>query len=385
LTPAQLADEFVLIDPAADSEIDAFVVSEGGEETLAAIARRTREGDDFRSLPNLAIPEAGGFRFTSEEPEPSDLDNETVDWGRYLDRIGPFDAPIRSAVGCPFKCEFCDFTKLYKPALRSIDSLVREIRTLGGEPEAPRNVFFTDDNLALNRKRLFDLTTALIEEQSHISWRAFIRADAVDAETARMMRASGCRECFLGIESGDPDVLRNMNKRLDPDHALRAVESLDENGINTQCTFVVGFPGECARSIERTAALISAFPSGQNAKALQRYYVFRFQVWPLCPAASNAGRARFKLRGVGEHWEHATMDAEGAREAVRELFLSVRGPSHTYIELVPPDWPVAATRSVMETRDEVQKRLLKGAGGDAVERLLDVVREAEENRAGARA
>ncbi|RKX34974.1 MAG: hypothetical protein DRP64_19635, partial [Verrucomicrobia bacterium] len=380
ITPEQLADEFVLIDAKLDQDISAVVVDEGGEETLAEMAKRLRAGQNYLDLPNLAIPTEDGYRFTSEKFEPSNLDGEIVDWSRYTERLGPFDAPIRTAVGCPFQCEFCDFAQLYRPKLRSIESLLGELRTLAGSMPAPRNVFFADDNVAISQKRLTEFTRALVAERLQLSWRAFIRADSVDEESAELMRDSGCRECLLGIESGDPEILSNMNKRLDPDKALRAVELLDKNGINTQCTFVVGFPGECSRSIERTAAFISAFPSGDHANAIQRYYLFRFQALPLCPVSSSAAqRQRYQLEGLGEQWKHSTMDSQEALGAMRDLFLQVKGSSHMYTEIVPPDWSTAKTRAVMELRDEVKKAHLNNspAAKQLEAELLESVQENE--------
>jgi hypothetical protein len=48
-----------------------------------------------------------------------------------------------------------------------------------------------------------------------------------------------------------------------------------------------------------------------------------------------------------------------------------------YLEHVPPDWPIAVTRRVMEARDALQKARLAGreAGGEAA--LLELVRKAE--------
>jgi radical SAM superfamily enzyme YgiQ (UPF0313 family) len=242
---------------------------------------------------------------------------------------------------------------------------------------APRRVFFTDDNVATTRRRLVELTRRLIADRLDLRWRAFLRADTVDAETAALLRDSGCCECMLGIESADPQVLANMSKRLDPDRARDAVDRLDAEGIRTLCTFVVGFPGECAASIERTAAFLSALPSGDRAKAFHRYYLFRFQVFPLSPVASPEQRARFGLVGVGENWSHATMDADEARGAIRQLFLKVRGPSHMYLETVPTEWSMAATRRVLEARDDVQKQRLHGSADDSMSALLAAVRQAE--------
>ena len=171
-----------------------------------------------------------------------------------------------------------------------------------------------------------------------------------------------------------------MKKRLDPDTALRAVELLDKNGINTQCTFVVGFPGECAESIERTAALISAFPSGKGAGAIHRYYLFPFQVFPLSPVVDPRQREDFGLKGMGQRWSHKTMDSEEAGVATRELFMKVQGASHMYLEFIPPDWSIGATREVMARRDSLQKSILRAedvSGG--MEDLLKTVRQIDRN------
>jgi anaerobic magnesium-protoporphyrin IX monomethyl ester cyclase len=361
MSPEDLARDYLLIDPNLDQDLDAIILSEGSEATLAEVALQLKSGSDFRKLPNLAFSRNGEFVFTPHRPEISDVDGETVDWSRHRDRLGPYEAPVRTAVGCPFRCEFCDFAGLYQPRVRTTDSLVTELRTLTAAQPPPRRVFFTDDNVAITRQRLTEFTRALIRENLGLSWRGFVRADAVDADVADLMLESGCRECLLGIESGDPAILRNMDKRLDPTRAMRAVELLDARGINTQCSFVVGFPGECAASIDRTAAFISSLPSGDSAKALHRYYLFRFELVPLCPAARREGRDRFGLTGMGDRWAHKTMNSAEAKEAVREIFLKVDGPTHMYLEHAPQDWPLSATRRVMEVRDSIQKARIRGA------------------------
>lgn len=372
-----LANDYLLIDAKRDSVLDAILVGEDSEATLAELARRVKDGKGFKDLPNLAIPRAGEYVFGACTQEVSDVEGERVDWRLHAERVRRAEAPVRSAVGCPFQCEFCDFSGLYAARTRSMESLVAELRTLADALPAPRRVFFTDDNIAVNRRRVLELTDALIAADLGLSWRAFVRADAIDAHAADRMRESGCRECLLGIESGDPRILKNMNKRLDPERATASIRLLDERGINTQCTFMVGFPGENSASIDRTVQFISALPSGDSAGAIHRYYIFRFQVAPLCPAASPESRERFGLQGIGENWSHKTMNSEEAAAAVREVFTRVHGPSHMYLELLPPDWSPAATRSVLEIRDAIQKDRLRNVDADGFARLLASVREAE--------
>lgn len=376
ISKEELARLYLLVDARQDRLLDAIVYSEGGEATLAEIARRIKSGQDFRDLPNLAIPGEDDYRFNPSQEEISDIDGERVDWSRYADRLRFFEAPIRTALGCPFRCEFCDFFGLYQSRLRSLDSLLAELRTVPSVNGAPRRVFFTDDNVAINRKRLVELTRAIAAEKLSVAWRSFIRADVIDAETADLLKESGCAECLLGLESGDAGILQNMRKRLDPEQSAKAVALLDARGISTQCTFVIGFPGETAKSLSNTAALISSFPSGDRAQAIHRYYMFPFTVTPLCPVAGPQRRAEYGLTGLGEQWKHSTMSSEDAIQAMREVFLQVEGASHLYLEFRPPEWSLAASRRVMELRDRLQKQHLRGEPAEP-ETLLAAVREAE--------
>jgi hypothetical protein len=73
------------------------------------------------------------------------------------------------------------------------------------------------------------------------------------------------------------------------------------------------------------------------------------------------------------------MDAEGARAAVREIFLRVKGPTHMYLEPLPAEWPAAATRRVLEAREELQKAAVRGPPpAEALPQLLRVVQRAEQ-------
>lgn len=377
ISAQQLAQDYLLLSPELDRDIDIIAVGEDSESALAAVATCLRDGRDYHDVPDLAFPEAGSYRFSPAASKAADIDREIVDWANHTHRLSVFDAPIRTAVGCPFHCEFCDFVGLFTPRFRSAESLVSELRTLAAALPAPRRVFFTDDNLAANRRRLVEFARALVAEKLDLSWRAFIRADAIDEETAELMRDAGCRECLLGIESGDPRVLVNMNKRLSPERALQAVTLLDRNGIGTQSTFVVGFPGENRESVHNTAALISAFPSGTSARALHRYYLFRFQVAPLSPVAQRKSRARFGLTGVGDNWAHKTMNSTEAGEAVKELFLNVAGPTHIYFEPLPREWDVAQCRSILEARETLQKQRLCTGKDLPIGPLVDQVRDAD--------
>jgi p-methyltransferase len=356
----RMAPHFLLLDPRADSVLDALVPGDDAGATLAEIVSRRRQGRDWRDVANMILPEEGGYRETLVVRRCSGLDAETIDWTRFAGELADLEVPVRSGTGCPYRCGFCDFAGLQQLGNRSIESMIAELRTVARAFPAPRHVYFVDDNFGSNRKRLREFTRRLIAEKLNIRWRAFLRADIVDDETAPLMAEAGCYEALLGIESGDPQILANMNKRLKPERALRGIEALDAAGIRTLSTFVIGFPGESARSIERTTAFISSIPSGERSGTFHRFGMFRFILSPLSPVSSREQRAAFGLRGMVERWSHATMNAKEAAAAMRSVFSRVTGPSFVYREQIPRHWQPNATRDVLTARDDLQRHRARG-------------------------
>jgi len=355
---SELADHYLLIDDKLDNKIDAFVVSGSGEDTLVQIALRIKNGLEYKNIPNIAVPTGDGFYFTEKGPKNYNLINEVVDWRKHIDRIQYHEVPVRSGVGCPFHCAFCDFSGLYKIKVRSMESILRELKNLTIALPESRNVYFTDDNLAITKGRIKEFTKALIKAKLKIKWRSFCRIDAIDNEVAELMKESGCQGCSFGIESADIQILKNMNKKIDIDKALQRFAILDSVGINTLSTFIVGFPGETSESIGRTADFISSIPSGPNTHATHQYYIFRFEVSALSPISQPEQRIKYNLKGIGERWSHITMDSEEAKAAIKKIFLKVNGPAHLYLESIPDNWTIKKTNKFIELRDLIQKEYL---------------------------
>jgi hypothetical protein len=365
------SEHFLLSRGKSDSCIDAIALNDAGGPTLKNIVEAYKAGTDLHKIPNLVIPENNGYSFTENAETDLDLESQVINWQDHVSSLRGEEAPVRRGTGCPYQCAFCDFQGLQKLQMRSMESVITELKNL--TKTGHRDVHFVDDNIAYSKKHLVEFTRAIIAENLGISWRSFLRADTIDAETASLLKQSGCREILIGVESGDPQVLANMNKKTDPEKVMKAIQCLDVEGIRTRCYFIVGFPGECQKSLENTASLISSFPSGDSARAFHRYYMFKFVVSPLSPVASPDMRKKYSLKGAGGNWSHATMKSSEVFGAMRQLFLSVKGPSLLYDENFPADCDTAKIRKVMELRDALQKERVLGHAGD-LEALMTAVR-----------
>lgn len=328
---AAVAEHNYLMDPCRPTPLDGLVVSDAGEETLLALVSALREGRDPRALANTAWYVDGRWRLNEIVAE---QEHEVrMDWGRFLG--GPTRAwvPVQAGVGCASRCAFCDFQGLRRVSARSPGSVADEVATVP-PLDGVRRIYFTDDNLFSNARRAREICRTLIDRRLGVRWRGMLRIGIVDDEVAELMAESGCLEVLLGIESGDPDVLAAMNKAGDPDRIVKGIETLSRHGINTKSMFITGFPGETDASIERTVAMLNAYPT--DLAAAHRYLFFTFAVLPLSRVAAVDARRRHGLVGYGYHWKHATMTADGAAARMAALHDAIKPElSPSYVLEVP--------------------------------------------------
>ncbi|MEE4137313.1 MAG: radical SAM protein, partial [Desulforhopalus sp.] len=91
-------------------------------------------------------------------------------------------------------------------------------------------------------------------------WYGFARIDWTLADPAfcRQLRAGGCAMLKLGLESGDQQLLDQLDKGIDLDLAARVLASLAGAGIKSYVYLLFGTPGESRAEAERTQAFVKA-------------------------------------------------------------------------------------------------------------------------------
>ena len=92
----------------------------------------------------------------------------------------------------------------------------------------------------------------MIREDLHITWSCLSRIDNISDEIANAMKNAGCTNVYLGIESGNDEILKLMNKKIDKAAVRRGVGVFKNNGIQCAGFFIVGYPGETVGTIEET-------------------------------------------------------------------------------------------------------------------------------------
>lgn len=223
-------------------------------------------------------------------------------------------ASTRTARSCAFSCAFCDYPERAGAlTLADIDTVEREMEELAAL--GVNRVAFIDDTFNVPMRRFKDLCRMLVRRDFGIEWFSYFRCGhAREPEVYDLMHDSGCRGVLLGIESGDDQVLLNMDKRATTAHYRYGIEQLKARGIFTHASFVVGFPGESPQTVRNTIDFLNE--AGPDTFAVNHWYYM--QSTPIHGRASQ-----FELTGSGHTWSHCSMNSRQALDAADEMFYSV--------------------------------------------------------------
>lgn len=250
-------------------EFDIGVYGEG-ERTLNELISAIRGGAggaDLASIPGVCCRENGEVRLAPPRLFMEDLDAlkfpayELMPIEKYAGfykvlMIPRRTVPISTGRGCPHKCIFCYKATGDKYRVRSVGSVMAEVRRDIREYHI-REFVVTDESFLARKDRVRGFCEAILNEgiQKKVSWICQSRVDHADPETLGLMKRAGCRVISYGIEAGNADVLKTIKKGITAEQALNAIGWAKKAGILTDTNFIIGHPGETRETIRETVEL----------------------------------------------------------------------------------------------------------------------------------
>jgi anaerobic magnesium-protoporphyrin IX monomethyl ester cyclase len=257
-------------------EVDLIATGEA-EQTLLELLDALQNNQPLHEIPGLVLRKNGVPQRTPSRaplpeldvlPFPSSWLHEAIHTDVQLQ--AEF---ISSSRGCPAACRFCASPAFWgrRVRARSAASVADEIRFI-------RDQFgliylsLRDDTFTADRRRTVALCHELIERRTNIFWNCQSRVEAIDLETLDWMRRAGCECIQLGVESGSPDILKQLGKQTTPEQIVLAADLVRQAGMQLSVYLISGIPGETDTDKQQTIALIKRIKADDLQVAPLAYY-----------------------------------------------------------------------------------------------------------------
>lgn len=180
--------------------------------------------------------------------------HEQLPIGRY---IMPVIAERRlsvsiTSIGCRYGCTFCIPSRIpFKR--RPAENVIEELQAL--DRLGFTHVLFHDSTFIADRRYVLELCNLMIQHHVKIRWTCQTRVDTVDEQILSVMHKAGCRAIEYGVESGDDNVLKEMNKGISVDQIRNSFRATHRQNIRTVGFFIIGMPGETRNTMQKTIDL----------------------------------------------------------------------------------------------------------------------------------
>lgn len=222
----------------------------GSSEALAGvdgIGYRNRAGDAvltneralIKNLDDLPLPHRAGI----------DLPAYQRAW---KERHGRDAVSVSTMRGCPYTCRWCSrgvYGLSYRR--RSPEAVARELDAVA-ERYRPDTIWFVDDVFTISHEWLRGFVAALGRRRLAIRYECITRADRMNEEVVRALKASGCYRVWIGAESGSQRVIDAMDRRVNVGQVREMIALCRRHGIETGTFIMLGYPGETEADIEET-------------------------------------------------------------------------------------------------------------------------------------
>lgn len=248
-------------------ELDLCVRGEG-EQILAEILDRHWKEQPWTDVGGIGyVDKEGSYIEPGELPRIRDIDS--IPWPKwpsgYLEKFWDAgksygvqslrDMPIMASRGCPYQCTFCSNPSMWttRYILRDIGDLIDEIKLRIKEFDITSLQFY-DLTAIMKKKWTVEFCNRLIEENINLRWSlpSGTRSEALDEEVLGLLKKTGCNYLVYAPESGSPETLKLINKRIDLDKLTESALMATKLGIAVRTNLIIGFPHESRSNIWET-------------------------------------------------------------------------------------------------------------------------------------
>ena len=163
---------------------------------------------------------------------------------------------LQCTVGCSHnRCTFCAMYIDKKYHVRKMEDIKEDIRMASRHYGDLEKVFLADgDAMAMDTADLLEILDLLYKtfpSLKHVG--IYASPDTIlEKEMSELtaLKAAGVTIAYLGVETGDPDLLRDIRKGVDYDQMLEAGRKIRRAGILLSVTILLGLAGRTPKAVD---------------------------------------------------------------------------------------------------------------------------------------
>jgi radical SAM superfamily enzyme YgiQ (UPF0313 family) len=243
-----------------------YIINGPGDAAFPSLLKAIEEKEDLSTIENIIYKEKGEI-INTRKAELQDQDllpplpykklNQLYPIEKYIGKtfLGKRTASYHSSMGCPFTCSFCAVVPIYQARWKgkSAGKVYTDVKLLIDVYGADA-VEFHDNNFFVSEKRTIEFSRLIMNEK--ISWWGEGRIDTINKysdESLAIMKESGCKMIFLGAETGNDEILKQMDKggTQSGEQIKKFAARMKQFGIIPEYSFVLGLPAETPEKVMR--------------------------------------------------------------------------------------------------------------------------------------
>ena len=172
---------------------------------------------------------------------------------------------LQVTIGCSNNnCTFCTMFQDKKFRKRPIEEVFSDIEELHQYYPYAESIFLTDGNvMVLGTNYLLKVIKKIKEtfpEMKNIALYSELNdMRRKSVEELKALKEAGLDKAYIGLESGDPEVLKNIQKGMSVEQAIEGAQKAKEAGITVLQSFIFGMGGRyrSKEHIEETTRLLN--------------------------------------------------------------------------------------------------------------------------------
>lgn len=248
----------------------------------------------------------------------------------WMKAHGYFSLNMAASRGCSFRCTWCSKPIWGNQYLqRSPLEVAAEMAHLK-RAFNPDHIWFADDIFGFRVDWVAQFGDATRLANAQIPFSIQTRADLISERMAAALGDAGCKEAWIGAESGSQTILDSMNKGTTVEELLTARERLKSVGIRVGFFIQLGYIDEQIEDILATRDLLTKAQPDEIGVSVS---------YPL-PGTKFYDLVKAQLRAK-THWQESNdLDMMFQGTYTSDFYRTVRNLLHDQIALQTTDMPL---------------------------------------------